>query len=150
MTSSTSLRSCDIILGDFSHTPLVLYAIFRLRMSHIIGILDHKSCIRLQNGTSGLRRRSARGTLAQRNVYWLAMMIYITIQTRTGDDDKSETNPKTSSNKSYFYFTATFLLLVKQIQSVHQHTDLYRTDPVCTVIGPAMDVFACHLALDRH
>ena len=33
------LRSFDIILGNFSHTLLVLHAMFRMRVGHYIGIL---------------------------------------------------------------------------------------------------------------
>ena len=44
--SVVSIRSCVIILGDFSHLLLVLYEIFSVWMSHI-GI---PLCIRLQIG----------------------------------------------------------------------------------------------------
>ena len=38
-----SIRSCDIILGDFSHNLLVLHAMFRMRMGHYIGIPTSRS-----------------------------------------------------------------------------------------------------------
>ena len=33
-----TLWSCDIIFGNFSHTLVMLHALFRMRMGHFIGI----------------------------------------------------------------------------------------------------------------
>ena len=46
MQSVVGLRSCNIILGDFSHTLLALHAMLSMRMGHYIGIWDsQQSCI---------------------------------------------------------------------------------------------------------
>ena len=37
-TSVVGIQLCDIILGDFSHTLLVLQAMFKMRMGHYIGV----------------------------------------------------------------------------------------------------------------
>ena len=47
MRGVVNLRSRDMILGDFSHTLLVLYAMFNIRMGYHIGD-SVQSCIRLQ------------------------------------------------------------------------------------------------------
>ena len=48
MRGAVCLRLCDVSLGDFSHTLLVLHSMLRTRMGHYIGI--HTSCVCFQIG----------------------------------------------------------------------------------------------------
>jgi len=49
--SVVSLQPCDIILDDFSQTLLVLHAMVRMKVGHLLYWDIHQSCICLQIGS---------------------------------------------------------------------------------------------------